>query len=106
MVLASGMPWAWICSGEAFAVKGLPTRYGRLDFSIKADGDHFIEVAIGGAFTLPPGGLSIAPPLPDGRWIQPGVTTVFVKSLPFHGILQLEPRPPDGPILTGPVDPA
>ncbi len=106
MVLASGMPWAWIASGDGFAVKGLPTRYGSLDFLIKAGSDESIEVAIGGALTLPPGGLSIAPPLPDGRWIQPGVTTVFVKSLPFHSILQLEPRPTDGPILTGPVNPA
>jgi hypothetical protein len=106
MVLASGMPWAWISSGDGFTVKGLPTRYGNLDFSIKAGNEQFIEVAIGGAFTLPPGGLSIAPPLPDGRWLQPGGTVFSVASLPFHTILQLEVRPPGEPFLTRPVTPA
>ena len=106
MVLASGMPWAWISSGDGFAVRGLPTRYGNLDFRLKAAGDQSIEVTIGGALTLPPGGLSIAPPLPDGQWIQPGVVAITVKSLPFHSILQLETRPPGGLSLTGPVNPA
>ncbi len=94
LVLASGMPWEWIASGDGFAVKGLPTRYGLLDFRIKADGDHAIEVAVGGTLTLPPGGLTIAPPLPGSRWIHPGVTVIAVKSLPFHRILQLEAGPP------------
>jgi len=69
LVLASGMPWAWIASADGFAVNHLPTRYGTLDFKISATGTHTIHVAIGGSITMPPGGLSIAPPLPAGKRI-------------------------------------
>lgn len=62
MVLASGMPWEWISSDEGFAVKKLPTRYGTLDFKIKADASDSIHVEIGGNLRLPDGGLIIRPP--------------------------------------------
>lgn len=94
MVLASGMPWAWIASGEGFAVKGLPTRYGPLDFRIQANGDTAIAVEIGGGLTLPPGGLSLAPPLPPDRWIQPGSASITIPALPYRAELQLTDRPP------------
>jgi hypothetical protein len=42
---------------------------------------------------LPPGGLFLAPPLPDGMCIKPGVTVIAVDSLPFHKTLHLESRP-------------
>jgi hypothetical protein len=101
MVLASGMPWAWISDEAGFAVEGLPTRYGALDFRIKAAGDNSIEVEVGGTLTLPPGGLSIAPPLPAGKWIVSvagsGVPPVIASmgeavtaaALPFSATLRL-----------------
>ncbi|MEO5715078.1 MAG: discoidin domain-containing protein [Luteolibacter sp.] len=101
MVLASGMPWAWISDDDGFAVDNLPTRYGLLDFRIRAVGEGVIRVTIGG-ITLPPGGLTIVPPLPDGKRItsvkcRRGVCanldssgeSVTVTNLPFAADLRL-----------------
>ena len=102
LVLASGMPWAWISGEVAFSVKGLPTRFGTLDFSIHATGGDSIQVAVGGTLTLPPDGLSIAPPLPAGTRIIAGVDSngntiavsadanaIQVPALPFRAVLGL-----------------
>ena len=69
VVLAPGMPWAWISDVGGFSVSNLPTRYGSLDFRIKAHGTQTIEVDVGGKFRMPVGGLTIVPPLPDGKRI-------------------------------------
>ena len=105
MVLASGMPWAWISQQPGFAVTGLPTRFGTLDFTIAASGEHSIHLEVGGTLTLPPGGLSIAPPLPPdkciasaidsngiGLAIDPAGTSVAVITLPFRAELALAER--------------
>ena len=102
MVLASGMPWSWISEGDGFSVSNLPTRYGPLDFMIRADGENMVRASIGGSITLPPGGLSLEPPLPDGKHIiavetQLGVGAAFdlqgavvtVASLPFTAEFRL-----------------
>jgi hypothetical protein len=70
LVLASGMPWEWIAAGNGFAVAKLPTRYGPLDFRIHAGGDGFIHVAIADTVSMPPGGLSVIPPMPEGKRIS------------------------------------
>ena len=69
MVLASGMPWAWISEDTGFSVQNLPTRYGPLDFLIRAHGVSTIRVEIGKSISLPPGGLTLTPPLPQGARI-------------------------------------
>jgi hypothetical protein len=69
LVLASGMPWAWISEESGFAVSHLPTRYGPLDFRIHATSDELIHVEIADTITIPPGGLWIIPPLPEGKQI-------------------------------------
>ena len=84
-MLAAGMPWSWISEGDGFSVKGLPTRYGSLDFMIKARGTEAIEVEVGGAFSLPPGGLTIVPPLPASARED---VHLKVESLPFRGKLR------------------
>jgi hypothetical protein len=102
MVLASGMPWAWISQNCGFSVSNLPTRYGPLDFSIHAISDDTIHVEIADTITLPPGGLTITPPLPDGAQIigveshygthttlNSAGTTVTVANLPFAADLRL-----------------
>jgi hypothetical protein len=104
LVLASGIPWAWISGDPGFAVKGLPTRFGLLDFSISAPNKHCIQVEVGGTLALPPGGISIVPPLPDGKRIvratgsngtspviDPAGTSIAVDALPFQATLRLEP---------------
>jgi hypothetical protein len=105
MVLASGMPWSWISSGEGFSVRNLPTRFGKLDFKISASGSHSIMIETGGTLKLPPGGLFIAPPLPPGKTIafagtsssnkatlEPGGQSIRVNCLPFVAELHLGER--------------
>jgi F5/8 type C domain len=102
LVLASGMPWAWISDDDGFSVGNLPTRYGPLDFRIRAVRKGLIHVEIGSSITLPPGGLTIVPPLPDGKRIaaveclrgthaalEPAGDSVVVTSLPFVADLHL-----------------
>ena len=101
LVLASGMPWSWISEDNGFSVEDLPTRYGRLDFRIRAIRKSSIRVEIGG-ITLPPGGLTIVPPLPEGKRItsvacqrgthaaiDPVGESILVTSLPFKADLHL-----------------
>jgi hypothetical protein len=107
MVLASGMPWAWISQDNGFAVTGLPTRFGALDFQISSSGAQAILLAVGGTLTLPPGGLSIAPPLPAGTLIvaardahgaqlaiDPAGTSIIVAALPLQARLSLADQLP------------
>ena len=102
LVLASGMPWAWIAGDHGFSVKHLPTRFGPLDFNIAVTGSHTLRVTVGGSIKMPPGGLTIAPPLPPGMRILcaagPNGNTaaidaageaVAVSALPFQAVLQL-----------------
>jgi hypothetical protein len=107
IVLASGMPWAWISDSEGFSVQNLPTRYGALDFRIRAHKETSIWVEIGASISLPPGGLTLAPPLPQGARIlsvdshQGGHAplddegmTVAITSLPWVADLHLGVKSP------------
>jgi len=69
LVLASGMPWSWISGDLGFSVRGLPTRFGNLDFKIRAQGGNLLELEVGGSMTMPPGGVTAVPPLPGGSRI-------------------------------------
>lgn len=104
LVLASGMPWAWISGSNGFTVSRLPTRFGPLDFHIAAESGDRIRVAVGGSIGMPTGGLTIAPPLPPGMRILRvagsngnaaaiGATgeSVAVTALPFVAELRLGP---------------
>ncbi|MES2657541.1 MAG: discoidin domain-containing protein [Verrucomicrobiota bacterium] len=105
LVLASGMPWKWISGSGGFSVVDLPTRYGSLDFRIRAVRKSSIRVEISG-ITLPPGGLTVVPPLPEGKKISavecqrgthaaigPAGECIAVTSLPFVAELRLKSAP-------------
>ena len=83
LVLASGMPWSWISDPAGFSVRGLPTRFGPLDFRIKAIGGNGVAIAIGGGLSLPPGGLFVVPPAPPGKEAA-AWTPIRVDALPFR----------------------
>lgn len=102
MVLAAGLSWEWISQENGIAVRGLPTRFGRLNFAIRSSSPNKIEVNVGGEIRLPPGGLSIAPPLPPGQFIGrlsnhaatavqivEDSLTIRVMELPFAATLEL-----------------
>jgi hypothetical protein len=66
-VLASGLPWSWISAEDSgFSVNGLMTRYGRLQFEIRASGLIEISLLVSG-ISMPGGGLFVMPPLPPGH---------------------------------------
>ncbi len=69
MVLAAGLPWNWISEEAGFSVRGLVTRYGKLDFRIFASEARCVSFDISDSITLPHGGLFVAPPLPIGLGI-------------------------------------
>jgi hypothetical protein len=75
VILASGLPWPWISEESGFSVRGLMTRYGPLDFKIAVSETECITFEIGGDISLPPGGLSVAPPLPPGHRILHALTS-------------------------------
>ncbi len=104
MVLAAGLSWDWISLENGVSVSGLPTRFGILDFHISADEQERITIHVGGSLTLPPGGLTIEPPLLPGRLLQAAVDSVgkpvriegngrsvVVESIPFSTTLHLHP---------------
>jgi hypothetical protein len=51
------------------------TRYGPLDFKIAVSETECITFEIGDRISLPPGGLSVAPPLPPGHRILHALTS-------------------------------
>ena len=54
LVLAAGVPDEWI--REGVSVKGMPTPWGLLDYSLKAEGDS-VRLRVGGGLAVPPGGI-------------------------------------------------
>lgn len=75
MILASGLPWSWISPENGFSVRGLMTRYGKLDFQMSVPETLCIAFHIGDGISLPPGGLFVAPPLPPGQRIRQAIST-------------------------------
>ena len=105
LVLASGMPWAWISETGGFSVRKLPTRFGPLDFKIRSRGTNSILVDISQLNTLPAGGLTLVPPLPEGKRItavecrpesrcrmESSGKSVRIESLPFVAEFHLGER--------------
>jgi len=72
LVLAAGVPAAWLATGEPLRVARLSTWWGPLDYELRrtASGLH---VRIGGLRSPPPGGVVLAPP---------DVDPVTVRELP------------------------
>lgn len=75
MILASGLPWPWISEECGFSVRGLMTRCGPLDFKMAVSETNCITFEIGDRISLPPGGLTVAPPLPPGQRIRHALTS-------------------------------
>ncbi len=100
LVLASGLPWSWIHDDDGFSVRGLFTRYGQLDFKIFAPDKHCIRFEISSRLKLPPGSLTVVPPLlsgfhiltamdSNGRPLPVTSTTVTVVHLPISATVFL-----------------
>jgi hypothetical protein len=63
LVVAAGIPEAWVREAPGVRVRGLPTHFGVLDFAIVAEGEARVRARFGGR-CRPPGGLVLVSPLP------------------------------------------
>jgi len=64
LVVAAGVPRAWVMSASGVSVKRLPTYYGVLHFSVRGEEPTALRVHLWGDLTLPPGNIVVQPPLP------------------------------------------
>jgi hypothetical protein len=89
IVLGAGAPPSWL-EGEGIVVRGLPTPWGLLDFTMRRDG-RTVEVTVGGDVRVPPGGIVLRPPLPGalrearlgGRLLAPAAgEDVVLRAVP------------------------
>lgn len=62
LVLGAGIWPEWLDSEEGVAVRGLPTRYGVLDYRLGRDADGGLVLRLSGALSEPPGGIVLRLP--------------------------------------------
>jgi len=65
LVLAAGLPAAWVMNDPGVTVKRLPTHYGILSYSLRAEGVNTLRLTLSGDLTLPAGRIVVQPPLPQ-----------------------------------------
>ncbi len=63
-MLANGLPADWVRSEEGIRVTGLPTHYGKLDYTLRPEDGAGLRLSLSGDVRLPPGGIVLRPPLP------------------------------------------
>jgi hypothetical protein len=63
LVVAAGIPSAWLADGFEVGTERFATAYGLLAYSIRARGERRVEIALASAIA-PPGGVVLRPPLP------------------------------------------
>jgi hypothetical protein len=64
LVLAAGVPAAWVVEAPGLAVRGLRTAHGPLDFTMYGDSARgVVRVRIDSLATIPPGGIVVRSPL-------------------------------------------
>jgi hypothetical protein len=78
LVLAAGVPDAWLAGGDRLRVARLSTWWGPLDYELWREGGA-LRMRVGGGLRLPPGGVVLAPP---------GTSPVTVRELPADLVLQ------------------
>ena len=77
LVLAAGVPAAWLAGGFEIAVENLATAFGGLSYRIRAPAERRVHVSLASALA-PLGGIALRPPLPgplrgvevDGRAVS------------------------------------
>jgi hypothetical protein len=86
LVLGAGVPDAWL-SGSGVALRGLRTRFGGLDVTMRRMGDA-IRVRLAGDLRLPAGGIVLALPAArghvylDGRELPADTVAPVIRALP------------------------
>jgi hypothetical protein len=89
LVLAAGIPWAWLDGGDAVTVRRLPTYYGAIDFTLCRVGANRLSCTIGGHLGKRPPRIVIVPPLP-GPLVGADVNGAPTDSFDAHGATTTE----------------
>ncbi len=63
LVLAAGVPAAWVTTAPGVTVKRLPTYYGTLNYTLRADGPRSVRLGLSGDLAVPPGKIVVHSPL-------------------------------------------
>jgi hypothetical protein len=80
LVLGAGVPADWVRASGGVSLRGLRTRWGRLDLAMREERNG-LRVSISGGLRVPPGGFAVRPPLAAA----PRRVTVGGKAVPFSG---------------------
>jgi len=62
LVLAAGVPASWLQEGGAVRVASLPTWWGRVGYTLRADGADRVRLSLSGDLEVPAGGIVVASP--------------------------------------------
>ncbi len=65
LVIAAGIPGAWLGNDGGVVVNRLPTHYGVLTYRLRREGSNALLLRLSGDITLPSGGIVLQPPLPQ-----------------------------------------
>lgn len=94
LVLAAGIPRSWVEQGVA--VRRLPTHYGVVHFSLRAESPSSWKFEVGGDVHVPAGGLVVQAPVPqpirsvvvNGKELPPSAEREFrITSVPAEAII-------------------
>ena len=66
LVLAAGVPWAWVSQGQGVKIGDLRTPYGSLSYRLSARGNG-ADLHIAEGIRVPPGGLVVRAPSPGKK---------------------------------------
>ena len=100
LVLAAGVPTAWVREAPGVRVRALPTHVGALDYTMCAEGEDRVRVTLGGAVRCPSAGIVVESPLaqPIRRVVVDGCQQpatdpqrVTLRSIPRELILDYRP---------------
>ncbi|MFN8546010.1 MAG: discoidin domain-containing protein [Candidatus Binatia bacterium] len=65
LVVGAGVRAAWVTGEHGVTVRRLPTHYGVLHLSVRAEGSDAVRVRLSGDIVVPPGGIVVESPLAD-----------------------------------------
>jgi hypothetical protein len=81
LVLAAGVPAAWLLGSRAVRVARLSTWWGPLDYELRREGPGALRMRVSGELRVPPGGIVLAPP---------NVAPLTLRKLPADVVLRYQ----------------
>jgi F5/8 type C domain-containing protein len=97
LVIAAGVPPAWLEGGAAVTVDAFPTYFGSLGYTLRRRDPTTLTLTLRGDFAVPPGGIVLRPPLAGGLaavmvdgvpLAELGVDEVVLRQRPVEVVLQ------------------